>query len=172
LRFSRVFLILLIPLVLISLGAWLFSVAREDVVGIKVAGELVGVPRLKLEILGAEEVEAPGGKRYQVELEVSNAGVTEAYINPYRFQMVVTRGIPVGVADSYTASFTPLYAVSRCEEAPDSESRVPPGARRHMSLSFWGGTIPDDWEKWGYRFSLEYYDEEGPVAFSMMFNPK
>lgn len=169
-RFSKVFLLIVFPLVLVSLGAWLFSVTRGSV-GVKVAGEVLGTPNLKLEILSAQKLETPGGKRYQVELEVRNAGSVDAHVNPYRFQMVVSRGVSAGTTDHYTAFFTPLHAISRCDEAPDSVSLVPPGSRRRVSLLFWGEAIPDDWEEGGYSFSLEYYDEEGPVAFSRMFNP-
>lgn len=168
-RLSRIFLILIIPLTVGALGAWLFSVTGGSR-GVKVAGEFLGAPNLKIEILGAEKVVTPGGKRFRVELFVRNAGNTEAYVNPYRFQMVASRGLPATEA-SYVSSFVPLHAVSECPEAPDSFSRIPSGARRNMILIFWGETIPDNWDEEGYRFSLEYYDEEGTMIFSSVFNP-
>lgn len=169
-RLSRVFLILLIPLVTASLGAWLFA-ATKKASGVKVAGEVVGTSKLKIEVLDVRELNTPAGKRYRVKLEIRNAGGNEVHVNPYGFQMVVSRSLVGTGSSAFSQSFIPMLATSRCEDALDSFTRIPEGSRRQIELIFWGDNVPNNWKEEGYVFGLDYFDEEYSVAFSRIISP-
>ncbi len=170
-RLSRIFLTLIFPFVLLVLGAWVFAAGKESL-GVRVAGEVVGRPSLKLEVISFEEVMAPDGKRFQVELNLRNTGDREAQVNPHGFQLVVSHSLYGAAPSTSHQTYAPMNVNSFCEEAPGSSTRIPKGASRRIILTFWGDNVPANWKDLGYRFSIEYFDEESSTAFSRAINPR
>ncbi len=169
---SRMFIALLIPLIILALGAWLSVVNEADRSDVKVAGALVGKADVEFNVRECRLEEKGGSRTLLIDLEVRNVGETEVNVNPLLFQVALSSNSDPLAASSPNAVYQPMSFTSTCPEAPGSVSLVPASATRHISLSFWGQNLPRGREWDDYLASLDYYDPANTLILSTAIRPE
>ena len=166
---SKTFIIFLIPLVIIGLAILYVTSLDTDSGDVRVAGALIGPEEFELYVNDCYLAETDGTRNLVVEMEGRNFSASEVSLNPGKFQLVLS------MSENPTGTRTRVYNLMRytsvCEDAPASESKIPPDAVRSVTLVFWGENLPrgDEWDD--YFLSLEYYDPIGSLMASKLLNP-
>jgi len=169
---SKLLVILLIPLVILSLGLWLFSVSEANRTRVEVAGALLGFADVEASVTECYLHVNEGARVLTVTLEARNRGEMEVSINPYLFQIVLAKRTELPEVSSLQTYFKPMRFTTLCPEAEQSISRIPPGATRTITFQFLAQNMPrgDDWDN--YVLSLEYYDPDSEMALSKLLIPE
>jgi hypothetical protein len=168
---SRMLIALLIPVIILGFAAWLSATTEVNRSEVRVAGELLGGVDVGLEVRDCAFAEERGTRVLSLAVEARNAGERDVSLNPLLFQLVLAREGDTLSASSLKGVYQPMRFASTCPEAPESVSRIPPSATRHITLTFWGGNLPrgDEWDE--YLLSLEYYDPSNSTVLSRLVNP-
>lgn len=169
---SKLLVILLIPLVILGLGTWLFSVAEVNRNRVEVAGAVLGFADVDFTVRECFVEEHNGARVLTVTVDARNRGQTEVSVNPYLFQLVLAkRGDILGSASLQTY-FKPMRFNTSCPEAERSVSGIPPSATRTTTFQFMAQNMPrgKDWDQ--YVLSLEYYDPDSELALSKLLVPE
>lgn len=170
---SRLFVGLIIPLVILGLGIWLFATADVNVGNVRVAGRLVSAPDIEFTVKECYvETGRAGRRNLVVELEADNKSSRYVEIDPYEFQVILVPAEDPLTTSTGNYTYPPLYAASCCKEVPGDMRTIPPGAVRRVTLRYWGENLPrgEDWKL--YYLSLEYYDPDTPIILSKVINPE
>lgn len=167
---SRLLIAFLIPLVILGLGIW-FTVNTEINRGsVRVAGALVGKADVELTVKDCH-LEEEFARTLVVVAEALNRDSVDVSLSPNLFQAVlVPSSSPLGDEIQHYI-YRPLRFQSLCPQAPESFSRIPPGAVRSFTLYFWAENLPRGEEWRDYYLSLEYYDPAQSLMLSKLLNP-
>ncbi len=168
----RIFVFLVIPVILLSFFFWFYAIARQELKEAQVAGEIVGSSNIKILINDCHMAYEGGSRVLVVGLTAENQMSFPLDLRPYDFHIYkVHKDDPTGRAVN-RMSFAPISYQSYSDSAPGSVSYLPPGAKRNITLRFWGENMPrgDEWNE--YIFSLEYYDTVYSIFISLILNPR
>jgi hypothetical protein len=163
---TRLFVALLIPVILLGCCLYLVTtgVNRNDV---KVAGAVIGADSLDAEVKRCAITEDQGARRLVLQLDVFNGGENELVINPVEFQVVLShKDRPLDSNGQMV--FQPLSSSSYCDEAPGSQSIIPPNTNRSYTLNYWAQTFPQGAEWDDYYLTLECYSSQASLILSKM----
>ncbi|MBC7253198.1 MAG: hypothetical protein H5T72_04425 [Actinobacteria bacterium] len=167
---SRLLIAFLIPLIILGLGIWFTVNAEINRGSVRVAGALVGKADVELTVKDCR-LEEEGTRTLVVAAEALNRDSADVSLDPNLFQAVVApSSSPLGDALQHYI-YHPMRFQSRCPQAPESHSRIPPGAVRSFTLYFWAENLPRGEEWKDYYLSLEYYDPAQSLMFSKLLQP-
>jgi hypothetical protein len=165
----KLFYTFVIPIVLI--GLLILFVATLDVESsdVRVAGALIGPEEFEMYVNDCYFAEIESTRQLFIEMEGRNFSASEVNLNPGKFQLVLSKSN--NPAGTLTMVYNPMRYTSICEDAPASESMIPPDSVRSVTLVFYGETLPsgDEWDD--YLLSLEYYDPSASLMMSKLINP-
>lgn len=169
---SRFFIGLLIPIILIGLLIWFASSLNVNSSDVRVAGAMVSAARVDVSVADSYITEEGRSRKLVVEIDARNVGGANVDISPHDFRLVLAGNENLAWATAPKGVFPPMSYTSTCEAAPGSTELIPPGATRHYSISFWGGSLPRGGEWGDYYLNLEYYDPALPLMLSKPLNPQ
>ena len=169
---SRLLVGLLIILIILGLGIWANASIDVDPSNVQVAGAVIGSTDVEFLIANCYLTEEESGRHLVVELEAQNGGDSDVDLDPGEFKLVLVKSENPTVTAGSKSIFKPRRFTSTCEEAVASNSRIPPGSARSISLYYYGGSLPegDEWNE--HYLSLEYYDPFTPIMLSKTLNPE
>lgn len=169
---SRLLVGLLIIFVILGFGLWVNATADVDTGSVQVAGAVISSPDVDLSVANCYLTEEESGRHLVVEFEASNASDSDVELDPREFKLILVESENPTLTAGSKSFLKPRRFTSTCEEAATSLSTIPPGSVRSISLSFYGGTLPqgDEWDD--HYLSLEYYDPATPIMLSKTLNPE
>jgi hypothetical protein len=163
---------LLIILIILGLGIWANASIDVDPSNVQVAGAVIGSTDVEFSVADFYMIEEESGRHLVVELEAKNDSGSDVDLDPNEFKLVLVKSENPTLTDGSKSVLKPRRFTSTCEEAAASVSTIPPGSVRFISLTFYGGTLPqgDEWDD--HYLSLEYYDPFTPIMLSKTLNPE
>jgi len=169
---SRLLVGLLIIFIILGLGIWVNASIDVDPSNVQVAGAVIGSTDVEFLIANCYLTEEESGRHLVVELEAKNDSGSDVDLDPREFKLVLVKSETPTITAGSKNVYKPRRFTSTCEEAAASNSRIPPGSARSISLYYYGGSLPegDEWNE--HYLSLEYYDPFTPIMLSKTLNPE